>query len=86
MLAPILSHNLLTLIVFRALQGFGYSILISITQATISKTFDDNERGKALGVNSVFVSVGLASGPIIGGFLLAHFSCKAPVCRRHSSV
>lgn len=74
LLAPVLSHNLLSLILFRALQGVGYSILILITQATISKIFDENERGKALGVNSVFVSVGLASGPMIGGFLLAHFS------------
>ncbi|QIB69304.1 MFS transporter [Aminipila butyrica] len=74
MLAPIFSYNLLTLIILRALQGFGYSMLISITQATISKTFEDNERGKALGVNAVFVSVGLASGPTIGGLLLAHFS------------
>ncbi len=74
MLAPILSHNLVTLIGFRALQGLGYSMLISITQATISRTFDDEERGKALGINSVFVSVGFASGPTIGGFLLLHFS------------
>lgn len=74
LLAPILSHTLLTLFFFRALQGIGYSILISITQATISKTFDENQRGKALGINSVFVSVGFASGPTIGGFLLSHFS------------
>nr|WP_315020498.1 MFS transporter [uncultured Aminipila sp.] len=74
MFAPILSHTLLTLFFFRALQGLGYSLLISITQATISKTFDDKERGKALGINSVFVSVGFASGPTIGGFLLLHFS------------
>jgi EmrB/QacA subfamily drug resistance transporter len=73
-MAPLLSRNLLTLIVFRAFQGLGYSILISLTQATIARTFDETERGKAIGVNSVFVSVGLASGPIIGGFLLAHFS------------
>jgi EmrB/QacA subfamily drug resistance transporter len=72
--APIFSHGLLTLIVFRCLQGIGYSILISITQATISVTFDDHERGKAIGVNSVFVSIGLASGPVVGGILLAHFS------------
>ncbi|MHC1721993.1 MAG: MFS transporter [Aminipila sp.] len=77
LLAPILSHTLLTLFFFRALQGIGYSILISITQATISKTFDDNQRGKALGINSVFVSVGFASGPTIGGFLLSHFSWHA---------
>ncbi|WP_312651915.1 MFS transporter [Aminipila sp.] len=73
-LAPIFSHTLLTLFFFRALQGLGYSLLISITQATISKTFDDEERGKALGINSVFVSVGFASGPTIGGFLLLHYS------------
>lgn len=72
--APILSHSLLSLFFFRALQGIGYSILISITQATISKTFDDSQRGKALGINSVFVSVGFASGPTIGGFFLSHFS------------
>ncbi|MBN7772595.1 MFS transporter [Clostridium aminobutyricum] len=75
--APLLSHNLVTLIFFRALQGLGYSILISITQATISRTFDDHERGKALGINSIFVSVGLASGPTIGGMLITHFSWHA---------
>ncbi|QAT44108.1 MFS transporter [Aminipila luticellarii] len=73
-LAPIFSHTLPTLFFFRALQGLGYSLLISITQATISQTFDDTERGKALGINSVFVSVGFASGPTIGGLLLLHFS------------
>lgn len=74
MLAPVLSFNLPTLIVFRALQGIGYSILISITQATIFKTFPENERGKALGINSVFVSVGFAAGPTIGGVLLKFFT------------
>lgn len=74
MLAPVLSFNLPTLIVFRALQGIGYSILISITQATIFKTFPENERGKALGINSVFVSVGFAAGPTIGGVLLRFFT------------
>ncbi len=73
-LAPLLSRNLITLIFFRALQGLGYCLLISITQATVTQNFGDEERGKALGINSVFVSVGLASGPSIGGFLLTHFS------------
>ena len=77
MLAPMLSFNLQTLIVFRALQGIGYSILISITQATIFKTFPENERGKALGINSVFVSVGFAAGPTIGGVLLNFFTWHA---------
>lgn len=75
--APLLSYNLGTLIFFRALQGIGYSLLISITQATISRTFDDHERGKALGLNSIFVSVGLASGPTVGGVLITYFSWHA---------
>lgn len=72
--APLLSANLGVLIFFRCLQGVGYSIMISITQAIISRTFDSNERGKAIGVNTVFISIGLAAGPTIGGFLLTHFS------------
>lgn len=73
-ITPLLSVNLNALIFFRCLQGIGYSIMISITQAIISRTFDSTERGKALGVNSVFISIGLAAGPTIGGFLLTHFS------------
>lgn len=75
--APLLSINLGTLIFFRCLQGIGYSIMVSITQAIVSRTFDLNERGKALGINSVFISIGLAAGPTIGGFLLTHFSWHA---------
>lgn len=75
--APLLSIKLGMLIFFRCLQGIGYSIMVSITQAIVSRTFDLNERGKALGVNSVFISVGLAAGPTIGGFLLTHFSWHA---------
>ncbi|WP_411679840.1 MFS transporter [Clostridium thailandense] len=84
--APLLSVNLGVLIFFRCLQGIGYSIMISITQAIVSRTFDSKERGKALGVNTVFISIGLAAGPTIGGFLLTHFSWHAifyfnvPIC------
>lgn len=73
-ITPILSVNLSLLIFFRCFQGIGYSIMISITQAIISRTFDSADRGKALGINSVFISIGLAAGPTIGGFLLTHFS------------
>ncbi|MBV7272062.1 MFS transporter [Clostridium sp. PL3] len=77
MLTPLLSVNLNMLIFFRCLQGIGYSIMISITQAIVSRTFDSSKRGKALGINAVFISIGLAAGPTIGGFLLTHFSWHA---------
>lgn len=76
MAAPLLSVNLGTLIFFRCLQGLGYSIMVSITQAIVSRTFDSEDRGKALGINSVFISVGLAAGPTVGGFLITHFSWR----------
>lgn len=77
LLLPILSINLPVLIFFRCLQGIGYSILISITQAIITKVFPVGERGKALGINVIFVSVGLASGPTIGGLLLSAFGWQS---------
>ncbi len=77
LLTPFLAAGLRMLIFMRCLQGIGYSILISITQAILSKTFEAHERGKALGINSVFVSVGMASGPTIGGLLLEYFDWQA---------
>lgn len=77
LLLPILSVNLPVLILFRSIQAIGYGMLISITQAMCNRTFPASERGKALGVNSVFVSVGLATGPTIGGILLSRFSWRA---------
>ena len=73
LLMPILSVSLPVLIFFRCLQGVGYSMLISITQAIIARVFPLAERGKALGCNTIFVSIGLASGPTIGGILLSAF-------------
>lgn len=73
-LAPLCSRNLGLLILFRSLQGLGYSILVSITQAIVKRTFGREECGKAIGINSVFVSIGLAAGPTCGGFLIDFFS------------
>jgi EmrB/QacA subfamily drug resistance transporter len=73
-LAPLVATSLGVLIFFRCLQGLGYAALISITQGVLAKTFDPSVRGRVLGTNAVFVSVGLASGPTIGGLILRHFT------------
>ena len=75
--APLLSKTIGMLIFFRCLQGLGYSAIISITQAILGRSFPVSERGKVLGINSLFVSVGMAVGPTIGGFLLSSFSWRA---------
>ena len=86
LLTPILSVNLKILIFFRCLQGLGYCILISIGQAILSRTFEASKLGKAIGINVMSVSIGVALGPVIGGILIEHFSWqaiflfKAPLC------
>jgi len=77
LLTPFLAVDLRSLIFLRSLQGLGASMLISITQAIISRSFEASERGKALGINAVLVSIGMASGPTIGGLLIEHFSWRA---------
>ena len=71
------SNSFVTLMIFRCIQGIGYAVLGSISQAIIKRTFPKNECGKAIGINSVFVSVGLAAGPTVGGVLLDAFSWHA---------
>ena len=59
------------LIAFRAYQAVGAAILIAIGQAIVSRAFPEEERGKALGLLSVPLSLGLICGPAIGGFITA---------------
>ena len=57
------------LIVGRALQGIGAAFLVPGSLAIISATFDDAERGRAIGTWSGFSAITTAIGPVIGGWL-----------------
>src|SRR3954467_4032011 len=65
------------LIVGRALQGVGAAFLVPGSLAIISATFNDAERGKAIGTWSGFSAVTTAVGPVIGGWLIQHVSWRA---------
>ncbi|PYO06430.1 MAG: MFS transporter [Gemmatimonadetes bacterium] len=65
------------LIVGRALQGIGAAFLVPGSLAIISATFDDAERGKAIGTWSGFSAITTAIGPVIGGWLIQHVSWRA---------
>src|SRR6185503_757165 len=66
-----------TLIVGRALQGIGAAFLVPGSLAIISATFDDGERGRAIGTWSGFSAITTAIGPVIGGWLVEHVSWRA---------
>ena len=61
----------------RALQGFGAAFLVPGSLAIISATFDDAERGRAIGTWSGFSAITAAIGPVSGGWLIEHVSWRA---------
>jgi EmrB/QacA subfamily drug resistance transporter len=65
------------LIVSRALQGIGAAFLVPGSLAIISATFDDAERGRAIGTWSGFSAMTTAIGPVSGGWLVEHVSWRA---------
>jgi EmrB/QacA subfamily drug resistance transporter len=53
----------------RVLQGIGFAMIQAVAPALIASTFAPSERGKALGLNVISISIGLTLGPTLGGIL-----------------
>lgn len=71
-----LANSLLTLILARLFQGIGGALIFSVNVAMITSTFPSNERGLALGLNAVVVSLGVAAGPTIGGIITQYLTWR----------
>ncbi|WP_186446232.1 MFS transporter [Paenibacillus cremeus] len=65
-----LSDGIVSLLVYRCLQGLGATMIMANSQAMVRQLFPDRERGRALGINAVVISIGSISGPALGGLLL----------------
>jgi EmrB/QacA subfamily drug resistance transporter len=65
------------LIVSRALQAIGASMLFANAAAILTKSFPGRERGRALGMLATMTYLGLAAGPSIGGWLAQVFGWRA---------
>jgi len=64
------------LIVSRAVQGIGASMLMACSPALVVDIFPLSERGKALGMVGTVVAAGLTAGPMAGGVLLELLSWR----------
>ncbi len=63
------------LIAFRALMGIGGAFIMPATLSILTNTFrDSKERAKAIAIWAGCSGVGIALGPVSGGWLLEHFS------------
>jgi EmrB/QacA subfamily drug resistance transporter len=58
------------------LQGVGGALLVPGSLAIISAAFPTAERGKAIGTWSGFTGITAAFGPVLGGWLIQHFSWR----------
>ncbi|WUV17183.1 MFS transporter [Streptomyces sp. NBC_01485] len=61
------------LIAARAGMGVGGALLITTTLAVAMQIFAPEEQPKAIGIWAAVNSLGFATGPLIGGFVLNHF-------------
>jgi EmrB/QacA subfamily drug resistance transporter len=62
-----------SLIICRGLMGIGGALILPATLAILSNTFEGKERSKAIGIWAAVAGIGVAAGPLLGGFLLDHF-------------
>jgi len=65
-----LSPTITQLIIARAVQGIGGSLLVPGSLAIISASVDEQRRGQAIGTWSGFTSVTSVIGPVLGGWLI----------------
>src|SRR5690349_22245901 len=60
------------LIATRALMGVGGAFIMPSTLSILTATFPADERGKAIGIWAGFSGIGIAIGPVTGGWLIEH--------------
>lgn len=69
-----LARNLPMMVFFRALQGIGGGVLLTVSQAILRETFPPAEQGTAMGIFGLGVVLAPAFGPTLGGWLTDTYS------------
>lgn len=71
-----LAPSISSLIIARGFQGVGAALLVPGSLALLSASFPEAERGRAIGIWSGFTSITSAIGPVLGGWIVQHFSWR----------
>lgn len=69
-----LAWNVESLALFRVLQGLGGGTLVPVSQAIMLSSYPREQHGKAMSIFGMGVTAGPAVGPVLGGWLTAHYS------------
>ncbi|MBN1994219.1 MAG: MFS transporter [Anaerolineae bacterium] len=65
------------LVGFRIVQAIGAAMVTGLGMGIVTAAFPPQERGKALGIMGTIVSVGIATGPALGGLLIGTIGWRA---------
>ncbi|MFH1115235.1 MAG: MFS transporter [Pseudomonadota bacterium] len=65
------------LILARIVQGLGGAMIFSTSMAILTSVFPPAERGRAIGITTAMVYIGLSAGPFLGGILTHHFTWRS---------
>jgi EmrB/QacA subfamily drug resistance transporter len=71
-----LAPSLALLVAARAVQGVGGAMIFAPALVLVVEAFPRSERGRALGLNAVIVSLGVSTGPTLGGLITEHLSWR----------
>jgi EmrB/QacA subfamily drug resistance transporter len=71
-----LAPSIFQLIAARAVQGVGAALLVPCSLAIIGASFEEKERGRAIGTWAGFSAIAAAIGPLLGGFIVDHLSWR----------
>ena len=70
------SEILITLILFKSLQGIGSAAIQSNAMAMIIQLFQKQDRGASLGIFMSIIGIGSIASPIIGGYIIDNFGWR----------
>ena len=70
------SEILITLILFKSLQGIGSAAIQSNGMAMIIQLFQKQDRGASLGIFMSIIGIGSITSPIIGGYIIDNFGWR----------
>jgi DHA2 family multidrug resistance protein len=69
-----LARTMPVMILFRAIQGAGGGVMITVSQAILRESFPPEEQGTAMGLFGVGTVLAPAIGPTLGGWLTDQYS------------